>query len=381
MRNTNVIGASMIRFGKYPDSSYAGLAAPTVLSALAESGLTVDDIDEVFCGHSFGGPLTGQRVVKEIGLGGLPVTNVENACSGGASALHLACRAVGTGQIRAALVVGVEKLTQFGGGTLPLPAEDWEAINGVVMPAIYAMRARRYLHERNGKPEDLALVAVKARHNGALNPFAQLRTPTSVGEVLDSRPIADPLTLFQCCPTGDGAATVVVVSDDVARGLAGPRVAVRASVLHSGSVLRGYRDMTIPEISVASARDAYAQAGITAGDLDVVELHDAFTIAELIYYEALGLCADGDAIRMIREGETELSGRVAVNPSGGLLAKGHPVGASGVAQAAEIFWQLTGQAGRRSVTGGRWGLSHVTGGGLSGLDHGACAIHVYEAMS
>ena len=142
MRSTNLVGAAMIRFGKYAESSYAGLAAPTVLSALADSGLSVRDVDEVFCGHSFGGPLTGQRVVKEIGLGGLPVTNVENACSSGATALHLACRAVETGQIRAALIIGVEKLNRFGGGTLPLPAEDWEATNGVVMPAIYAIRKR-----------------------------------------------------------------------------------------------------------------------------------------------------------------------------------------------------------------------------------------------
>ncbi|MDF2444538.1 MAG: hypothetical protein JWR01_2741 [Subtercola sp.] len=380
MRNVNIVGAGMIAFGRYPDSSYAGLAVPAVLAALAEAGVDAREVTEVFCGHSFGGPLVGQRILKDLGVGGIPVTNVENACSGGASALHLACRAVSEGKTRIALVIGVEKLTQFGGGTLPLPSEDWEARNGIVMPAVYAMRAQRFLHERGASVEDLAAVAVKARSNGSLNPFAQLQSETTVEAVLASRPIADPLTLFQCCPTGDGAAAVVVVSDDVAAALAGRRVAIRASVLHSGSIERGFRDMTFPEISAASARDAYAEAGIAAADLDLVELHDAFTIAELVYYEVLGLCAPGESVAMIRDGETTLGGRVAVNPSGGLLSKGHPVGASGIAQAAEMYWQLTNQAGRRSVPDARFGMSHVTGGGISGLDHGACAIHIYEGV-
>lgn len=374
-----VAGAAMIPMGRYPQASYAGLAAGTVRDALRAAGLDRGDVQEVFCGHSFGGMLTGQRILAALDMGGIPVTNVDNACSGGATALHHAFRAVGRGERDVVLVIGVEKLSQFGGGTLPLVTEDREVRQGMVMPALYAMRARRYLHERDAELADLARVSVKARAHGALNPAAQLRKPVTVDEVLGARPIADPLTLFMCCPTGDGAASLIVVSDRIRRRLGRPAIRIAASVLHSGQVDLGPRDMLWPQISADSAADAYAAAGIGPGDLDVVELHDAFSIAELIYYEALGLCAPGDGAKLIRLGETTFGGRVVVNPSGGLLAKGHPVGASGAAQVAELFWQLTGQAGARQVPGARLGLAHVTGGGIAGLDHGACAVHIAEA--
>ena len=373
-----VAGAAMIPMGRYPQASYAGLAAGTVTDALRSAGLGPADVQEAFCGHTFGGMLAGQRILSTLGIGGIPVTNVDNACSGGATALHHAFRAIGRGERDVVLVTGVEKLTQFGGGTLPLVTEDREVRQGMVMPALYAMRARRYLHEREADLTDLALVSVKARAHGALNPAAQLRTPVSVDEVLGSRLIADPLTLFMCCPTGDGAASLVVVSERARRRLAGPAIRITASVLHSGQPDLGPRDMLWPQISADSAADAYEMAGVGPDDLDVVELHDAFAIAELIYYEALGLCGPGEGMKLIRAGETTFGGRVVVNPSGGLLAKGHPVGASGAAQIAELFWQLTGQAGARQVPAALIGLAHVTGGGIAGLDHGACAVHVAE---
>lgn len=380
MTTAHVLGAAMIRFGKHLGSSYPGLAVPAVLSALADAGLEADEIDEMYCGHTFGGPLTGQRIAKDIGVGGIPVFNIDNACSSGGSALHLAYRSVSEGRAKVALVVGVEKLTQFGGGTLPLPDDDFEAQQGIVMPAIYAMRARRFMHERGATHEDLAQVAVKARRNGSLNPFAQLRSETTIEDVLASRPVAEPLTLFQCCPTGDGAAAILVVSDDIARAARKPTIEIRASVVHSGSIARGYRDMIWPEISAASAADAYRDSGINSSQLDVVEMHDAFTIAELVYYEVLGLCAPGESLDLIRSGATEIDGAlVAVNPSGGLLSKGHPVGASGVAQVVEAFWQLTGQAGQRQVADASLAMTHVTGGGITGLDHGACSVHVFAA--
>jgi benzoylsuccinyl-CoA thiolase BbsB subunit len=368
----------MIAMGRYPDASYAGLAAGTVRDALRGAGLAPADVEEAFCGHAFGGMLTGQRILSSLGMGGIPVTNVDNACSGGATALHHAFRTIRRGERDVVLVTGVEKLTQFGGGTLPLVTEDREVRRGMVMPALYAMRARRYLHEREADLTDLALVSVKARAHGSLNPAAQLRTPVTVREVLDSRPIADPLTLFMCCPTGDGAASLVVLSERARRRLAGPAIRITASVLHSGRPDPGPRDMLWPQISADSAAEAYEIAGVGPDDLDVVELHDAFSIAELIYYEGLGLCGPGEGMKLIRAGETTFGGRVVVNPSGGLLAKGHPVGASGAAQIAELFWQLTGQAGARQVPGARIGLAHVTGGGIAGLDHGACAVHLAE---
>ncbi|MEM8873548.1 MAG: thiolase family protein [Planctomycetota bacterium] len=376
-----IIGAGMIPMGKHFQSSYPGLAMPAVREALASSDIEVPEVQRVYCGHSFGGMLTAQRIGKAVGLGTIPMINVDNACSGGATALHLAAADIQAGRADVVLVIGVDKLTQFGKGTLPLVEEDPEVARGMVMPALYAMRARRFLHERNEQPEILAQVSVKARRHGTENPFAQLRGHTTVEEVLASRPIADPLTLFQCCPTGDGAAAVVLVSEAYFRRRRRPGIRITASVLHSGQATSGFRDMLTPEITYDSAREAYETAGVGPDDLDVVELHDAFTIAELIYYEALGLCERGGAADLLRSGQTTYGGKVVVNPSGGLLAKGHPVGASGVAQAVEVFWQLTGRAGKRQVPDARIALSHVTGGGISGMDHGACTVHLYEAVA
>ncbi|WP_349903431.1 thiolase family protein [Parafrigoribacterium humi] len=381
MTGVSVVGASMIPFGKHRDSSYAGLAVPAILGALESSGVSRESIGAVFCGHTYGGMLTGQRIAKDVGIGGIPVVNVDNACSSGASALHLAVQYVAEGRSDAVLVIGVDKLTQFGGGPLPLITEDWEVQQGMVLPALYAMRARRYMYEHGVASSDLARVSVKARKHGALNPYAQLRKETTVEEVLGSRPIADPLTLFQCCPTGDGAAAVVVVSDDFRARLGVPSIKVLASILHSGQVTGGFRDMIRPDISYDSARDAYEAAGVGPSDLDLVELHDAYSIAELVYCEALGLCAEGEAVGFLKDGSSTFGGKVVVNPSGGLLAKGHPVGATGVAQVVEMFWQLTGQADARQVEKARLGLTHVTGGGISGFDHGACAVHIFEGAA
>ena len=371
----------MIAMGKHRASDYPGLAVPAVLGAMSSARIAREQIEAVYCGHAFGGMLTGQRIIKEIGMGGIPVVNVDNACSGGGTALHEAYHAVAEGRYEVVLVIGVDKLTQFDRGALPLCAEDLEVRDGMVMPALYAMRARRYLYERNATPADLAEISVKARRHSALNPYAQYRDLVTVDEVLSSRPIADPLTLLQCCPTGDGAAAVVIASDTFWKQNVGPSIRIAASVLHSGHVTGGFRNMLKPEITYECAIEAYRKAGIGPDDLDVVELHDAFTIAELLYYEALGLCPLGDSLAALKDNATTYGGKVVVNPSGGLLSKGHPVGASGVAQVVELFWQLTGRAGARQVLEARIGLSHVTGGGISGLDHGACTIHIFETYA
>lgn len=373
-----VVGAGMVPFGKYPDTPITTLGADAVLAAMRDAGVERAGIDAIYSGNSYGGSLVAQRVVRNLGLGGIPVVNVENACSSSATALREAFHAISLGVHETVLVLGVEKLTALGGGPLPLNAEDQEAANGQIMPAVYAMRARRYLHERNLSPRDLAEVAVKARRHGTLNPYAYQRTHTTVDEVLASRPVATPLTLLQSCPSVDGAAALVVTTTKNAKQFTGEPVHIRASVLHSGEFETGFHDMTVADITMRSAHDAYAQAGITPQDLDVVELHDAFTIAELFYYEALQLAAPGNAIDLLRSGFTTFGGKTVVNPSGGLLAKGHPVGATGAAQAVEIVWQLRGQAEDRQVAGARFGLTHATGGGMAGVDHGACAIHIFE---
>lgn len=375
-----VVSAAMVPFAKHHSSSYVGLAVPPLIDALQGAGIQKSDVDAVYVGHSYGGMMTGQRITKEIGLGTIPTVNVDNACSSGATAVHEAWTAISQGLIDVAVVIGVEKLTQFGGGMLPLSPEDREVKQGIAMPAVYAMRATRYLHETEATAEDLARVSVKARKHGALNPFAQFREEVTVEQVLAARPVADPLTLLMCCPTGDGAAVVVLASERARQRLGTPHgMRVAASVLHSGQVAEGFRDMTKPEITYDSARDAYAQAGIGPEDLDMIELHDAFSIAELVYYEAFGLTEKYSAAALLRDGRTTFGGDVVVNPSGGLLAKGHPVGASGVAQITEAFWQLTGQAGARQIENARTALTHVTGGGTAGLDHGACTIHIFEA--
>ena len=316
LRPVAVIGTGIVSFGKFPDLSVPHLARPAVMEAMKESGLARSDIQSLYCGSALSGMMAGQRIARETGLSGIPIVNNENACSSGATAFREALIAVGSGVIDHALVVGVEKLSRLGGGTLPLDREDIEATNGLVMPGLYAMRAQRYLHDHGHTVRDLAAVAVKSRRHGALTPYAQFRTLTSLEEVLASRPIADPLTLLQCCPTGDGAAAVVIgPADGVPAGSRAP-VRVMASHLASGRYVSGFRDMTVPEITVRCAGELYEAASLDPRDLDVIECHDAFTIAELLYYEALGLCGRGEAPRLLHDGVTSLGGRQVVNQIG-----------------------------------------------------------------
>ncbi|MDB5405254.1 MAG: propanoyl-CoA acyltransferase [Rhodospirillales bacterium] len=378
MRGVSVVGVGMIPFGKYTEKTLADLGWPAVKAAIADAGIEPRRIEAAYCGTALGGMMAGQRILGRIGLTGIPVANIENACSSSSTALRQGVMAIRSGEYDVVLVIGVEKLTKFGGGTLPLEEEDWEVSQGLVMPALYAMRARRYMHEFGLTSAQLAKVSVKNRSHGALNPDAQMRTPVSSEEVLASRLIADPFTLLQCCPTGDGAAAIILCAASIAKEFRSEAIRIRASDLTSGKYVSGFRDMTVPEITVRGAREAYEEAGLGPEDVDVAEVHDAFTIAELLYYEAFGFCAHGDAGAFLESGATSLGGSIVVNPSGGLLAKGHPIGATGAAQAVEIVRQLRGEAGARQVEGARVGLTHATGGGISGFDHGACSIHIFS---
>lgn len=378
MRQVGVVGVGMIPFGRYPDRAVPDLGREAVLAALADYGGDPRRIGAAYCGSVYSGMMTGQRILRDLGLTGRPVTNVENACSSGSTAFRQAYLAIAHGEVDVALAMGVERLSRLGGGTIPLDEDDWNVQQGFVMPAIYALRARRYLDQYGWGVEALADVAVKNRGHAAHNPYAQFRDPVTREQVLASRPVAEPLTLMQCCPTGDGAAAAVLCALDAAGG--GPRpVRVLASALTSGRLETGPDDITVAEITVRTAAEAYRQAGLGPDDLSLAELHDAFTISELMYYEALGLCRPGEAPRLLRDGVTRLGGRRPVNPSGGLLAKGHPLGATGMAQIVESVWQLRGAAGPRQVDGARVALTHCTGGGISGLDHGACTIHILAA--
>ena len=372
-----VIGTGMIAFGKYPDRTLAEIGWPSLREAILEAGVPAKSIDAIYCGTALGGMLAGQRVAKALGLSGMPIVNVENACSSSSSALAQAWNAIAAGRFDTVAVVGVEKLTKFGGGTLPLEKEDWEVNQGMIMPALYAMRANRYMHETGLTAQQLAQVSVKAHDHGALNPFAQIRKRVTLEEVMNARPVADPFTLWHCCPTGDGSAAVILASEKVARRVKPDAVRVAASEVTSGKYTNGYRDMTTAELTVRGAREAYEMAGIGPEDVNVAEIHDAFTIAELMYYEAFGFCEKGGAYRLLDSGATSLGGKVPVNPSGGLLSRGHPVGATGAAQAVEIIRQLEGRVGKHQVEGAKVGISHATGGGIAGFDHGACSIHVF----
>ena len=378
MRRVAILGAGMVPFGKYSGQTLSEIAWPAVKAAIEESNIPKKAIEAASCGTALGGMMAGQRILKTLGITGLPIINIENACSSSSTAFREAWIAVAAGVYDVAVVIGVEKLTKFGGGTLPLEKEDFEVAHGLVMPALYAMRARRYMHEFGLTEDHLAKVSVKARNHGQHNPDAQLREPTTIEEVNRSRPVADPLKLFHCCPSGDGAAAVLICAADVASKYGGVPINVVGSEINSGKYMTGFRDMTSPEITVRGAAQLYEEAGIGPEDIDLAEVHDAFSIAELLYYEALGFCPRGEAGRLIDEGETSVGGRIPVNPSGGLLAKGHPIGATGVAQIVEIVRQLRGQCGDRQVEGAKVGLTHCTGGGVSGFDHGVCSIHLFS---
>ena len=379
MAGVCVIGVGLTPFAKYRDRSLAEIGWPAVKQAIEDAGIDKRDIEAAYCGTALGGMMAGQRVLKMLGITGLPITNVENACSSSSTAFRQAYIAVAAGAYDMVLVLGVEKLTKFGGGTLPLEREDFEVTHGLVMPALYGMRARRYMHDYGLTGEQLAGVAVKAHRHGAKNPDAQYRNEVTVDEVMSARPIADPFTLLHCYPSGDGAAAAIVCSAKTARKYTSNPIRVACSEVNSGRYMTGFRDMTSPEITVRGARQAYEEAAIGPEDVDVAEVHDAFTIAELLYYEALGFCGRGDAAGLLEDGETSLGGRIPVNPSGGLLSKGHPIGATGAAQVVEVIRQLRGTCGDRQVENARVGLTHCTGGGISGFDHGACSIHMFAA--
>ncbi|MFC5728926.1 MULTISPECIES: thiolase family protein [Nocardioides] len=376
MRNVYVGGAAVVPFGKHRGESAADLGAQAVGDLLRVTGVAPSQVETGYGGTMYGGSLLAQRVLQRVGVSGPAVFTVENACASGASAIHLAWQAVASGSVGCAIAFGAENLSDFGGGALPLASHDLEIAQGMVMPAAYAMRAQRYLHGWGATSQDLDRVSVKNRANGSRNPRAHFQAEVTLEEVSESRLVADPLRLLHCCPNSDGAAAVLLCSEGFAEDHGLPLVRVAASVVRSGRFSTGYRDMTWPDITARTAARAYQQAGLGPDDLDLVELHDAFSIAELLHAEALGLTTRGKAYVALENGEFDRDGRVAVSPSGGLLSRGHPVGATGVVQVCESYWQLTGQADELQVPGAEVALTHVTGGGIFGVDNGACAVHI-----
>ncbi|MEE8331016.1 MAG: thiolase family protein [Acidimicrobiia bacterium] len=377
MTGVHVIGVGMTRFGKHPDSDAADLGSAAFQEAVSDAGIDPRLIEAAYCGHVFQGMVTGQRILAQVGLAGIPLSNVENACSSGATAIREASLAIRAGENDVVIAVGTEHLTtRFRGALTPDPS-DPEAAVGATMPAVYAMRARRYMEEFGMTRRQLAMVAVKNKRNAAANPLAHFREEITIEDVLESRPIADPLRLHDCSPVTDGAAAVVLASDQAAKKLGdGRAVRLAASTLFSGSVDVEPTTMTFEPLTQKTALAAYEKAGIGPEDVDFAEVHDCFSIAEVLRVEGLGLFEQGAYPAAVERGEADIGGRLPINPSGGLLGKGHPLGGTGVAQVVELVRQLRGEAGVRQIEGAKVGLAHCRGGKAVGIEGAACTVQL-----
>lgn len=369
LRRVGIMGVGMTPFDKHDGVLIATLVQRAVATALADAGIRLGDAQAVFAAHLYQGEVFGQRMLRGLRAPEVQIVNVENACAGGSTAMRQAWLSVGIEEYDVALVIGAEKMDR---GLINFVGADLELTLGNTAPAQYALCGQRHMHEFGTTPEDFARVAVKSRKHGALNPNARLREEVTLEQVLASRPIADPLTLLQCCRNGSGAAAVVVASETWCNRRGGPKVWIEGSGLRSWMGDANWRDLTSFGATAPAARVAYEMSGIDPADVDVVELHDAFSVGELLHYEGLQLCAKGEGSRLVREGATALGGRVPVNVSGGLLSKSHPVGATGVAQFAELVWQLRGEANGRQVENARLALAHSQGG--TGLEAGATCV-------
>jgi len=379
MRDVYIIGAGMTQFGKHLERSLRDLGREACLEAIKDAGIEPEQIQAGYCGNALAPAIqgetgVGQNVFWEVGIKGIPIVNMENACASGSTALREGWMAVAGGFYDIAIVAGVEKSVMPKGKMLDVGAGELDTKLGDVFPGYFATIAQKHMERYGTTREQMAQVSVKNHFNGTLNPYAQFQKTFTLEEVLNSPMIADPLTLYSCCPNSDGAAAVVLCSEEKAKKLNGRRIKVAASVLTTGTY-ENQRDITKWDVEIRAAEEAYGMASLGPEDLDVVEVHDAFTICEIIHYEGLGLCPLGEGGRLMEEGATELSGRIPVNPSGGLLSKGHPVGASGVGQVVEIVWQLRGDAGKRQVKNARVGMAGIMGGNKEG-DTRACTVHI-----
>ncbi|HET8937606.1 MAG TPA: thiolase family protein [Polyangiales bacterium] len=376
MSDVYVLGIDMLKFGRFPERSVPQLGAEAALLALDDAGLTIQQVEAVYCanlGQANG--MVGQRMMREIGQTGVPVVNLANACAAGATAFREAWISIKAGLYDVVLAVGVE---QMGRGLLGGKAAEGISTEGLLgagtMPAVFAEAGMEHSRKYGTTFEQFAQVSVKNHKHSTRNPKAMYRYETPLSEVMSAEMIAYPNTKLMCSVNVDGAAAAVLVSERKAKELGMKRaVRVKASVLTSDPWQE--RDLVMADINTCTrtaAQQAYAMAGIGPDELDLVELHDCFATAEILHYENLGLCRDGEGGKLIDAGETTHGGRIPVNVSGGLLSKGHPLGATGIANIYEITTHLRGEAGERQVPNARFGLTHVLGLGS------ACAIHILE---
>lgn len=373
-RDVYVIGLGLHPFGRFPDLSTRDMSRAAIRAALSDGGVPFRDVEAAYYSHVYlEGTTPGQAVLRHFGLTGIPIMNVENACASGSSGIWQAATMVGRGVYNVVLAFGAEKVPRGPVSVTPEDSPD-RFLGTDHMMAEYALRMRRYMHEFDAPVEAIARVAVKAHENGALNPNAQFQKVFSLEDVLGSRVIADPLTLYQCCPTSEGAAAAVIVSGAVLDRYerASNAVRLRAASLrttphrrvHSdGDSTAGLAQERDPEGTELAARDVYEQSGLGPEDVDVVQVHDAATIGELEHLEFLGLFEPGGAWVATQEGRTSLRGDIPVNTDGGLQAMGHPFGASGIRMVHELATQIRGKAGDRQVDRARVGIAQCTGSG------------------
>ncbi len=363
-REVIVAGVGLHPFGRFPEKTVRDLAREAVLEALEDAGVGYKDIQAAYFGHVYyAGMSVGESVLHELGLTGIPIINVENACSSGSTGLWLAFWAVASGMFDLVLAFGAEKVPR---GPVATSAEDSleRLIGADHMMASYAMRMRRYMEEFGAPAEAFARISVKAHKNASINPYAHYKKVFSLEEVMGSRMIADPLTLYQCCPTSEGGAAAIICAKEVApkyvkdmkRVVTIAGMGLRTS-LYTGEAL-GEESQT-----VLAAEDAYEMAGLGPENIDVVQVHDAGTGGEVFRIEALGLAERGKAWLLEMEGRTEISGDIPVNTDGGLQGMGHPFGATGIRMVHEIVTQIRGEASVRQVKDAKVGIAHCSGAG------------------
>jgi acetyl-CoA acetyltransferase len=339
-----------------------------VISALEDADMEWKEVQAAFCGSVMSGAAAGHRVLNLVGMTGIPIVNVENTCSSSGSAFRLAYQSIATGLCDTCLVLGVDMVPR--GFIFDTAWPEFQRAMGFnVEPATYAMAARRYMVDYGITIEQIAKVTVKNRRNGCLNKYSHFQKEVTIEEVLNSRMICDPLRLLMCCPNSEGAAAAILVNKKKFKRKRPVIVAasVLCSSLYGTSGMDVGRGVTVevrnPDRTKVASRQAYELAGCGPEDLNLIETHDAFASAEIKHYESLGLCREGEGGRLIDEGVTRIEGRIPVNPSGGLMSRGHPVGPTTLAQVAEIVWQLRGQAGPRQIEKANIGLAHTLGGG------------------
>ncbi len=382
MRSVVIAGVGMTKFGKFPDIPVTDLGREAVRDALKDAGLMPNKIEIAYLGNVTESRESGyvscvaQEILRGAGIKGIPVTRVENACATGSTALREAWIAVGAGLCDIALAVGVEKLTAKATAPMLRVSETIEGLAGFTPVGMWAMRAKRHMMEFGTTLNQLAMIAVKNRKHGSMNPRAHYRDLITIEQVRSSPMLCDPLRLYDSCPTTDGGAAAILCTERVAKRLGAKPVYVAAAALKSGTY-EDTRDIAVNEIEKAASGEAYEVAGIGPEDLDFAEVHDCFTIAEIVRCENLGLCPEGGGGPFVESGATQIGGRFPINPSGGLLSKGHPMAATGIAQVAEIVWQFRGEAGPRQIPSPRAALAHCSGGAVGG-DTGASAVIILK---